>query len=439
MRSRALRLASLFCATAGTLVLCSPKATRAQLIDQYLNTAIPGFDVQPGVTVASRLRPEYDYPGIRVGDFIILPELSESAGYDSNVTGTEPAQGSPFLETQATVRAVSDWGRDSLGGGITIDNNSYLDLPRQSYTNWIATLGGTYDIDRDVLSIGYAHLNLNQTSRDLDVPQLDSPVAYRINDLHASYKAALSALSLQPGIEITGFDYDNGTVQGVPYVQSYRDRVVFTPSLTASYEFAPLRSLVLVVRDSDAHYTNEPTTMATQNFNDISVLAGVNYDTGGQIRLRALVGYETRHFVSEQYATISAPIVEASAVWTPTGLTTITGTVARYIEDSASDTTVGYTETAAKLAVDHEYLRNVLLNATAGFYTDSYQQNQANQSYVTLGAGVTWLINRHMRLVGRYEFSSRQSNASQAELGIGQTVGGSYSENRFLLQLKIGL
>ena len=124
---------------------------------------------------------------------------------------------------------------------------------------------------------------------------------------------------------------------------------------------------------------------------------------------------------------------------TPTGLTTITGMVARYIEDSASDATVGHTETAVKLVVDHELLRNVLLNATASFYTDSYQQNQGNQSYVMLGAGITWLVKRHIRLVGRYEFASRQSNASNAELGMGQIYGGSYSENRFLLQLKFGL
>ena len=263
-------------------------------------TAIPGFDVQPGVTVASRLRPEYDNPSVRLGDFVIQSELAESAGYDGNVTGTQPAQGSALLETQETTRAVSDWGRGSFGGGFTFDDNRYLDLPRQSYTKWTATLGGTYDICRDVLSVGYAHLNLDQTSRDLDVPQLDSPIAYRVDDLRVSYKAVLSALSLQPGIEISRFDYDNGTVQGVPYVQTYRDRVVVTPSLTASYEFAPLRSLVLVVRDSDGRYATEQAALPTQNFNDVSVLAGVNYDTGGQIRLRALVGYETRHFTSQQ-------------------------------------------------------------------------------------------------------------------------------------------
>jgi hypothetical protein len=152
-----------------------------------------------------------------------------------------------------------------------------------------------------------------------------------------------------------------------------------------------------------------------------------------------LAGYELRNFSSSQYPTISSPVAEASAIWTATGLTTVTGTVAHYIEDSASETTVGLTSTAVKLAVDHEYLRNVLLNGAAAFIANSYQQNQGNQSYLQLTVGVTWLINQNMRLAGRYDYSTRQSSVPNGGLGAGQTVGGNYSDNRFLIQLRIGL
>jgi hypothetical protein len=439
MGSKSLKSTSIFCVIAAILMVVGPQATRAQQIDQYLTTNIPGFNVEPGVTVASRLRPDFDYPGIRFGDILVRPEFAESAGYDGNVAGTQSAHGSSFLETQGAVTVNSDWARDSFMGALTADNDKYFDLASQSYTNWSGSLGGTRDIGLDTLSAGYVHLNLNQTARDLNAPQLDSPIAYRVDDLRINYKSVFSVLSLQPGIEVARYDYDDGSVLGQPYLQTYRDRIVVTPSLTASYEFAPLRSLVLVVSDADARYTDQPAGVATRNFNDISVLAGINYDTGGLIRVRALAGYETRHFTSTQYPTISSPIVEASAAWTPTGLTTITGTFARYIEDSASEATVGLTSTTVRVAVDHEYLRNVLLNATAGFIANSYEQDQGNQSYLTVGAGVTWLINQHMRLIGHYDFATRQSNATAGGLGSGQTLGGNYSDNRFLLQLRIGL
>jgi hypothetical protein len=439
MGSKLPRPAGIVCVVAGILVVCAPEAARAQLIDQYLNTNIPGYNVEPGVTVTSRLRPEYDYPGIRLGDIVLTPELAEGVGFDSNAAGSQSAKSSSFLETLGTMKAASDWLGNSFNAAVTVDNDRYFDLPRQSYTNWTGEVAGTHEFGRDVLSASYAHLNLNQTPIDLDVPQVDTPIPYQIDDVHTTYNAKFNALGLQPGLELTSYRYQNGTVLGVPYQQTYRNRLIFTPSLTVSYELAPLRNLLLVLSDSDAHYTDQPAGLATRNFNDKLALAGIDYDTGGPIRLRALAGYELRNFSSSQYPTISSPVAEASAIWTATGLTTVTGTVAHYIEDSASETTVGLTSTAVKLAVDHEYLRNVLLNGAAAFIANSYQQNQGNQSYLQLTVGVTWLINQNMRLAGRYDYSTRQSSVPNGGLGAGQTVGGNYSDNRFLIQLRIGL
>lgn len=440
MGGKSLQSATIVCVIAGVFAIGMPRPTRAQQFSQYLNTSIPGYAVEPGVTVTSRLRPEYAYPGIRFGDILIQPELAEGAGYDSNVSGTRSARGSSFLATQGSVTAASDWARNSIAGALTVDNERYFDLARQSYTDWTARLGGTYDVGAaDVMSLDYVHLNLNQTPSELDVPQLDQPIAVQSDDLRGSYKAVFSKFSLQPGVEVAWYNYQNGTVFGVSYPQTYRNRMIVTPGVTASYEFAPQRTVMLVVSDAIAHYTEQQIGQPTRNFNDLSVLAGIDYNTGATIQFHALAGYETRHFTSSQFPAISAPVAELIAIWSPTGLTTVTATAAHYIEDSASETTVGLTSTAVKLAVDHEYLRNVLLNASAGFVADSYAQSQGNQSYLTLGAGVTWLINEHLRLAGRYDFATRTSSVPNATLGANQTLGGNFSDNRFLLQLRVGL
>ena len=248
----ALRRELLLCVAEAMFVLRYAPSARAQEFEQYLNPVVPGFGEQPGVTVASRLRPEYDYPGLHLGGFTIHSELQELAGYDSNVTGTTPAHGSSFLETSGNAQASSNWNRNSLAGAITFDNYQYFDQPRQTYTNWTASLGGTYDIGSNVLYLGYAHLNLNQTSRDLDVPQLESPIRYRIDDVRTSYKANFDPLTVQPGIELANYDFSNGIVMGQPYIQTYRNRVVLTPSVQTSYEFSSLRKIVFVVRELDS-------------------------------------------------------------------------------------------------------------------------------------------------------------------------------------------
>ena len=59
-------------------------------------------------------------------------------------------------------------------------------------------------------------------------------------------------------------------------------------------------------------------------------------------------------------------IAEAEAAWTPTGMTTLRGTATRSVEDAGQEGIAGFTYTAGRLTLDHEYLRNVVLSAAVG-------------------------------------------------------------------------
>jgi hypothetical protein len=193
----------------------------------------------------------------------------------------------------------------------------------------------------------------------------------------------------------------------------------------------------MVVRDSNANYTMAG--FSSLNYNDIAVLGGFDYDADGVIRYRALIGYEVRSFQNAQFKTIQAPIFEASAIWTPTGLTTVTGTVGRLIQAASATSSSTFTETYAQLRVDHEYLPNVLLRADIGAYYADYSAGGGNQAYYTAGVGITYLLNRNMQVAASYDFTGRQSNGN-GNLGLtGQTFGSSYTDNRFLLSLRVGL
>lgn len=421
------------------LGLARPAAAQAS-IDQAIPLDIPGVAVEPGVTVTSRRRPDYEYSGVRLGSYLVVPELSESVGYDDNVLGTRRKQGSAVVQTRGDIQANSDLARTVVAARITVDDNRYLSQPRQSFTNWTAQVSGAHDLGRDTVALAYSHVNQTQTPRDLNAPQLQSSLAYRIDTLQGDYRAVFNRLSLRPDLQVSLYDFDNGVVAGQPYRQDYRNRVTIGPSLTANYELAPRRDLVLVVRNLTASYTIRPDGFVNRDFNDSSVLAGIDYEADGLWRYRALVGYEVRQFTSPTLKSIQAPIAEASVIFTPTGLTTLTGTVARRIQDSADETTVGLTESSVKLVVDHEYKRNVLLTANAQATLDEYNRGGGNQVRYTVGAGATWLLNRNMRLGARYDFVTLRSNSTgNVVLSNGFPLSSGYNENRVLLQLRVGL
>jgi hypothetical protein len=407
------------------------------LLDQLIspNAAGGGIAYQPGVTVTSRARPEYVSSGVRLGNVVVRPQLAESTGYESNVLATSKARGSAIIETNASLDASSDWSNNGVRAALSVDDVRYPSLSLQSYTNWTASLGGVYEIGRDVLSVAYSHLALTQTPGSLGTPQLQQPLPFTVDLGSVSYRVNFSRLYVTPSVLVASYKYSNGTLGGVTFQQDFQDRLVVSPSVTVGYELSPRRNLVMVVRDSNANYTNEVAGIGSLNYNDIAVLGGFDYDADAVIRYRALVGYEERSFQNAQFKTIQAPIFEASAIWTPTGLTTVTGAVGRLIQASSTTSSTTYTETYGQLRVDHEYLPNVLLRADLGAYSADYSAGGGTQVYYTAGVGVTYLLNRNMQLAASYNFIGSQSNAS----GTNPVFGQSYTDNRVFLTLRVGL
>ena len=58
--------------------------------------------------------------------------------------------------------------------------------------------------------------------------------------------------------------------------------------------------------------------------------------------------------------------------------------------------------------VDHEYLRNVLLHGFVAVQRADFLQGGGQSSGFSLGGGVTWLVNRNVRLSATYDFTDQR-------------------------------
>ena len=413
------------------------RPAQAQLLNQVLPDNVYGQGIEPDVTVVSRARTGYESVGIHAGTFIIRPLVRESLGYESNVLGLSHPRGSTLLQTDASIGAVSENSRGTVSTGLSVSDTRYLDLANQSFTNWTARLGGSYNLDRDTVSVLVVHQNLSQTQLDLDVPQLDAPLPFTIDSARINYQAVFNRLSLTPSLETARYSFNSGFSGNTIYDQSYRNRVVVTPGITAAYEFATRRSVVVLVRNATGLFSSGTAFSPKRNFNDTSVLGGVDYDLDGLTRIRALVGYETRSFSSRAYQTIQAPVAEVSLIYIPTGLTTITSTIARRIQDSADETTAAATTLSASLRADHELRRNILLTAAVGISRNDYDVG-GSQSLYTANVGATYLLNRYAAVGATYDVIARSGATTALNLD-GFSAGANFVDHRLLLQLKLSL
>ncbi len=414
--------------------LLAASAARGQLLPDVFPPSVPGYGTDPGVTVQTRARPEFDPLGTRIGGTIVRPQIEQSVGFDSNVLGTAPGRGSWLIRTAPSVLVTSTSPRDPYGLYLSLDDTRYPGLPAQNRTDWTAAGGATFTVGEDHLTLGAAHLSLNQPRFDLDALPTDRPVPYRVDDFRIGYASSFGRLTLEPSFDLAAWRFGSATIQGVPVAQSYRDRDVVQGGLTLRYELAPRRDLVLALRGTEQLYTATPPATASPDSRSAAVLAGIDYAIDGLWHYRLLAGYERRGFADAVFRPHGAMVAEADAIFTPGGMTTVTASLVRSIEDAAQEGVSGLTYTGAKLTVDYEWRRDLLLQASAGAQHADLLGGGGSQTALHGGISATWLVNRRVRLTGSYDLTDTRGTGSPAS-----GLAGTFARSLGLLTLRLGL
>lgn len=411
-------------ATFGCVIVGGSAA--ADMLSALLPAGVPGYGTQPGVTVASRLRPDTEPPGLRAGDFILHPVLEEATGYDSAPFGAA-SNGSWLFATRPSLLLGSDWSRDALGAYLALDDVRYLGAAAQDRTNYTLSLGGSLDISRDRLTLSAAHLQQHEDRTQIGALFTDRPVAFQLDDARASYAVNAGRWTVTPSVQVSLFQFRDASLNGLPLDQSYRDRTLMEGSVTLDYALAPRHDLLLEARGLGQHYLHAQPGEPERDSTGYQFLAGLA-DDDGVWRYRVLAGMEARYFTASAYQSHVAAIGEAELAWTLSGLTTVTATLTRSIEDAAQEGVAGYTYTAAKLAIDHEYRRNLLLHASAAVQRADFLPGGGYQTGYAAGGGVTWLMNRTVHLDLTYNISALRGGYL-----------GNYTRQVSLLSVRIGM
>jgi hypothetical protein len=405
------------------LVVCVAGRAAAELMTVLFPDGVPGYDTDEGVTVETRLHPEQMPLGLHEGAFRFHPALDQGFGYTSNALPGPYRRGSWQVVTAPSLAIDTDWSRDAFGALLSVQDTRVLALPSQDRTDWTASAGGRIDIGEDRLTIAAAHVAQHEDRSQLDTIGSDRPIAFQLDDMRASYAITDGRWSVVPNVQATNWTYTGTTLLGIPASQSYRDRVVLQGGLTTRYEFAPLRSVVLVARAIGQDYTLTSVGQSTPDSSSYQLLAGIDYDDDSVWRWRLLFGGEARRFSSRLYPQQNTLIAEAAAAWSPTGLTAVTATLSRDTEDAAQEGVSGLVYSAARLTIDHEYLRDLLLKASVGLERADFFQG-GHQTGTTAGLGVTWVMNRNARLSFTYDQTDLRGSSIPTEaLAIGTSRG----------------
>lgn len=421
-------------------VMCC-NAARAQLVEQYFPDGVPGFESENGLPVLSRPRPLYDAPPLTVGGYTVRAGLNQSLIHDSNVDAVPHGPSSFLIDTAPSLEVVRIGTRNQFGAAVSIDDQRYFETPGQDRTDWTASLGGRSVIGRGEASLGYAHFDTHEVTTQLGVIPSTTAIPIKEDDIRGGYEIDLGRFSLTPAVQDTRFRYGAGTALGVRVDESFLDRNVLTGGVTVHYGEDPSRGLLMVVQGIETDYQRAAPGEPDSSARSVLALGGLQYQSEGVFRYRVLAGVEHRAFLSSQLASVTTPVVEASVIYIPTGLTTVTTTVSRRIEDTVSGAAGSFTYSHARIVLDHELRRDVLLQARTEFQLAEYSLG-GTQTSIGVGGGVTWLLGPRLRVTADYNFIHQGALTGGAVLGFqgtAATVGNQYDQSLATLTLHISL
>jgi hypothetical protein len=371
-----------------------------------------------GGTVQNRPRPDYDPIGVPLGAFRMYPSIGIGLDYDSNVYRTDGGErGDLLARVRPAVRIGADWSRYALEASIEAESWEYAVHRRERYLDAATRIAGRIDIRRGLqfeAGLGLAHLH--EPRGDVDGDGNAEPITF----LRWTGEAAVALQSGRFGYSIGGtyrrLDFNDVPATGGGSLnQDDRDRQTWTVEGRIGYDPLPDTELYVAGRYGLADFTaSTDDSGINRDSRTQQLVVGTALDLGGITILNLAIGWMAQQFADSRLQPAMGLAASGNATVNVTALTTVTGTLARDLNATVTSGASAYTQTNARLKVDHELLRNLLLSASVAARRLAFHGIDRQDTHWGASLAGEWLINRMARISLQYDFGQRLSEGDAA-------------------------
>ncbi len=396
-------------------------ATTTGFVALMAATGASAQSVPANVGVADRTRSEYDPVGARLGSFILLPRVETSVAYDDNIYAARADKVSDeILTITPAARLSSQWQRNRLDINALYSRNFYASRGSESNSNYQVDAAGILDVSRQTQVRLQALAGRFIESRT-DINSF-SAIASPTRFTRVSGRAGLDhqfntlAVSAEAGVQKLSYS-DTRLIDNTVFDQSFRDNVLTDGTLRLRYGLRTGTAFVVQVSADKLHYNNAPPpvlgAVANRDTSGYRVEGGLILELSSLIYGDVRIGYLHRNTADPTIKNVSGLSFAANVLWNVTPLTSVRLIANRSVEDSVSRIVAGNLRSQGTLTVDHELLRNVLLNASVRYANISPIGPVSDSQELEFRAGATYYLNRRFGLRASYRLYDRSSKVFQ--------------------------
>lgn len=401
---------------------------------------LPGQPVLRGQTVTDRPRPEVDPLGVHAGSFFFFPRAEVDELYNDNILATTTGKESDFITVLApSFDLLSNFPQNALNVHAGTSIGRYASHSSENYDDAFGSVDGRYDItagDHLTAALKAARLHEDRTSPDAPGSAAE-PVKYNTYTGRVGYVSDGLRFGYEADAAVERDEYEAVPLTGGGLLpQSGRNVTSYELALRGNYTITPTYQLFVRGAGNIRNHDHTVAGFPTQDSHGYRADVGVRVDLTGVTFAEGYVGYLSQDYRSSSLGTVSGLDVGGNLTWNVTTLTTVKVNAERTVQDANQQITglaasPGYLHSFAGVSVDHELLRDLLLNGNAGYANDDFQGIDRTDNVYTIGAGAKYLLNRHLYLGASYSFQRRSSSGSSAI--------GAFTQNIFMLRLSTQL
>jgi hypothetical protein len=433
---------SLLVGIAGTTVCSSagaqqdipqtPSSTQSEADVRDDETQLPGTPGQglqlPESVQADRASLESptntEFPGIKVGSFLMYPEISAAIMNDSNIYSTRTDEISDFISIFSPVVSLeSDWSKHWLQMEAGADIDRYHNYPQENVQDYWVGADGRIDMSRSAILFGgarFSHDHEDRSEPDALSPFIAAePTTYNLTSADAGLRLRSDSVSLRVGGTFDRYDYfDVPSVLGPTINMDDRDRDMYSLGTR-------LRLRASESTDIFAQYATDSRVYKYIPDDFGFVRDSEGYRAGAGLRLRnarrtlvaeLMAGWMYQDYEDPRFEDLSEPYFGVDLIWRPTPRITLTGFIDRVLEESTIPDVSGYLDTSYGLRAERKLTKNLTVNGRFAYVRSEFEGSDRLDTIIDAGAGLRYFVSRTVYLGADYRLIDRNSNVTIFEI-----------------------
>ncbi len=363
----------------------------------------------------------YEALGIEAGNFLILPAVELSAGYNNNPQHVPGGPGSVYFVVAPELHVRSDWATNSLtadviGSYADYTNSSFAPSLNVPYLN--AKVDARLDATRDTQIL--LELRDSIATDNPGSPNIQAGLAKLPIDNTVGGTLGVVEQFGRFGVTLKG-TFDRSTYQeseltdGTSASNDYRNFDQYAGILRVAYEIDPgFKPYVEVGADTRLHDTPLDIFGEDRNSTGASGKIGADVDLFGSLVGEIAVGYLERDYQDPTLPNVGGVTLDGALIWRATALTTAKFTASSEVNESILQDVSGAFSRDVALEVDHALRTWLIANAQIGYGRDEYAGLGRDDNRYFTAAGLTYKMNREMQIKGELREDWLTSNVAGA-------------------------